>query len=60
VHYISNAAVESFQPVNMSFGILSDASAGFRSHSRDKKERHRLQVQEALETMDKWIESLKM
>lgn len=60
VHYISNAAVERFQPVNMSFGILSDAPAGFRSHSRDKKERHRLQVQEALETMDEWIESLKM
>jgi methylenetetrahydrofolate--tRNA-(uracil-5-)-methyltransferase len=60
VHYISNAAMKSFQPVNMSFGILSDALAGFRSHSRDKKERHRLQVQEALETMDEWIESLKM
>jgi methylenetetrahydrofolate--tRNA-(uracil-5-)-methyltransferase len=60
VHYISNAAVERFQPANMSFGILSDAPAGSRSYSRDKKERHRLQVQEALETMDKWIESLKM
>ena len=60
VHYITNAASVNFQPINMSFGILSDASAGFRSHFRDKKERHRLQVQEALETMDEWIESLKM
>jgi methylenetetrahydrofolate--tRNA-(uracil-5-)-methyltransferase len=59
VHYIAHAASDHFQPVNMSFGILSDAPSGSRSHSRDKKERHRIQVLDALECMDGWIETLK-
>jgi methylenetetrahydrofolate--tRNA-(uracil-5-)-methyltransferase len=60
IHYITHAAPESFQPVNINFGILSYELAGSKLRSRDKKERHRLQVQEALEQMDEWIESLKM
>ena len=60
VHYIAHAAPESFQPVNISFGILTDASAGTPRHSSDKKERHRIQIQQALESMDGWIESLNM
>jgi methylenetetrahydrofolate--tRNA-(uracil-5-)-methyltransferase len=60
VHYIAHASPENFQPVNISFGILSDAQTGIRFLSRDKKERHRIQVQNALEYMDEWIESLNM
>ena len=60
VHYIAHAAPASFQPVNINFGILSDATAGSRYHSRDKKERHRVQVERALEQMDGWIDLLKM
>jgi methylenetetrahydrofolate--tRNA-(uracil-5-)-methyltransferase len=60
VHYIAHAAPASFQPVNINFGILPDATAGFRSHSRDKKERHRVQVEQALEQMDEWIDLLKL
>ena len=59
VHYIAHAAPESFQPVNISFGILSNAPAGFKYKSRDKKERHRVQVEDALEHMDEWIDLLK-
>jgi methylenetetrahydrofolate--tRNA-(uracil-5-)-methyltransferase len=60
VHYIASAGVENFQPVNISFGILSETSEEFRKRVRDKKERHRIQVQEALAYMDQWIDTLKM
>lgn len=58
VHYICHAPPERFEPANVSFGILSESPAGFRPDIRDKKERHRIQVQEALARMDAWIESL--
>jgi methylenetetrahydrofolate--tRNA-(uracil-5-)-methyltransferase len=60
VHYIASAGGENFQPVNISFGILSETSEEFRKRIRDKKERHRIQVQEALAYMDQWIDTLKM
>jgi methylenetetrahydrofolate--tRNA-(uracil-5-)-methyltransferase len=60
VHCISSTGVENFQPVNISFGILSETSEEFRKRVRDKKERHRIQVQEALAYMDQWIDTLKM
>jgi folate-dependent tRNA-U54 methylase TrmFO/GidA len=60
VHYIASAAPENFQPVNISFGLLSETSAELRSRVRDKKERRRIQVQEALAYMDQWIDTLKM
>jgi methylenetetrahydrofolate--tRNA-(uracil-5-)-methyltransferase len=60
VHYITSAGVENFQPVNISFGILSETSEEFIKKIRDKKERHRIQVQEALASMDQWIDTLKM
>jgi methylenetetrahydrofolate--tRNA-(uracil-5-)-methyltransferase len=59
VHYIASAAPEHFQPVNISFGLLSESSFGVKSRIRDRKERHRFQVEEALRHMDQWIESLK-
>jgi methylenetetrahydrofolate--tRNA-(uracil-5-)-methyltransferase len=60
VHYIASVDVENFQPVNISFGLLSETSEELRKKIRDKKERHRIQVQEALATMDQWIDTLKM
>jgi methylenetetrahydrofolate--tRNA-(uracil-5-)-methyltransferase len=57
VHYIASAGRESFQPANISFGLLSELSAEL-SCIKDRKERHRLQVQAALKSMDRWIESL--
>jgi methylenetetrahydrofolate--tRNA-(uracil-5-)-methyltransferase len=58
VHYISNAELERFQPVNISFGLLNEGSTVTKSHIRDKKERHRIQVEAALKDLDQWFESL--
>jgi len=57
LHYVANAGSMSFQPVNMSFGLLSETAAELRHRIRDKKERHRIQVQEALSQLDQWIMS---
>lgn len=57
VHYVSTAGDKYFQPVNISFGLLSEFSVNL-TRIRNRRERHRLQVEEALKTMDKWIESL--
>jgi methylenetetrahydrofolate--tRNA-(uracil-5-)-methyltransferase len=59
VHYISNGSHEKFQPVNISFGLLSEAMPGLKIHTRDRKERHRIQVEKALSDMDRWIDSIK-
>ncbi len=58
VHYICNDQLERLQPVNISFGLLSDNASEMKSRVRDKKERHRIQVEKALEDMDRWIDSL--
>ena len=57
IHYITGVAREQFQPANVSFGLLPEAPDEIR-RIRDRKERHRLQVDEALRIMDAWIESL--
>jgi methylenetetrahydrofolate--tRNA-(uracil-5-)-methyltransferase len=58
VHYISSVELERFQPVNISFGLLNEGSAVTKIHIRDKKERHRIQVEAALKDLDQWFESL--
>jgi len=58
VHYVSCSDIDKFQPVNISFGLLSEGPAGLKRHIRDRKERHRIQVEEALRDMDQWIQSL--
>jgi methylenetetrahydrofolate--tRNA-(uracil-5-)-methyltransferase len=58
VHYISSAELERFQPVNISFGLLNEGSAVTESRIRDKKERHRIQVEAALKDLDQWFASL--
>jgi methylenetetrahydrofolate--tRNA-(uracil-5-)-methyltransferase len=56
VHYLAFAEKERFQPANISFGLLSAPSEDL-SRIRDRKERHRIQVEEALKSMDRWIET---
>jgi len=58
VHYISCPGLGKFQPVNINFGLLNEGSTGLMGQIRDRKERHRIQVEEALGDMDRWIESL--
>jgi methylenetetrahydrofolate--tRNA-(uracil-5-)-methyltransferase len=55
VHYISNDCLDKFQPVNITFGLLSEGVDGLKSQIRDRKERHRIQAEEALRDMDRWI-----
>jgi methylenetetrahydrofolate--tRNA-(uracil-5-)-methyltransferase len=57
-NYLASADPRGFQPVNMSFGLLAGASAGVANRSKDRKERRRLQAEEALKQMDRWIELL--
>jgi methylenetetrahydrofolate--tRNA-(uracil-5-)-methyltransferase len=53
-YYLASAEKLHFQPANISFGLLSEISADLSS-IRDRKERRRIQVQEALSSMDRWI-----
>jgi methylenetetrahydrofolate--tRNA-(uracil-5-)-methyltransferase len=60
VNYLAFAGPKDFQPANISFALLGEASSDLKSRVRDRKERHRLQVEEALRQMDHWIESLEL
>ena len=48
---------ENFQPANITFGLMSETPDEVAS-IRDKKERRRLQAQNALEAIASWMESL--
>jgi len=58
VHYITGAVHKEFQPVNITFGLLSEGQDRLKSQIKDRKERHRLQAEEALRDLDHWIKSL--
>jgi len=54
IRYICNADAKNFQPANITFDLLPRSDDITRRHIRDKKERHRLQCQRALESFDRW------
>jgi methylenetetrahydrofolate--tRNA-(uracil-5-)-methyltransferase len=54
--YVAFAGIEDFQPANISYGLM-EASDRMQK-IRDKKERRRIQSQEALRYMDEWISHL--
>ena len=54
VHYITHADAKNFQPANMTFDLLEPLDEELRKKVRDKKERHRLQCERALEAFDAW------
>lgn len=58
VHYISSPELQRFQPVNISFGLLKEGTPAPKVRIRDKKERHRIQVEEALTNLDQWFAAL--
>ncbi len=55
VHYISHAEPRHFQPANISFGLLPGASDEQKRRVRNRQERHRIQVTEALAEMEEWL-----
>ena len=54
-HYIAFAEPDRFQPANISFGLLPEASPELKKKVRDRRERHCIQVQMALAELGDWI-----
>ena len=59
VHYVSSGGAHDFQPANISFGLLPEA-VDLKKTVRDRKERHKIQVEQALLIMEGWIDSMKV
>lgn len=55
VHYITHAEAKDFQPANITFDLLEPLEEELRKKIRDKKERHRIQCERALEAFDGWL-----
>ena len=55
--YVSNVETKNFQPVNITFGLLAEAPLELRKKYRNKRERHAVQVNLALEHWDDWLKS---
>ncbi len=53
--YLSSAEVRPYQPANMTFGLLPPPAEQGRQRIRDKKERRRRQVQDALLCLNSFI-----
>ncbi len=55
LHYIAESDPVHFQPANISFGLLPEAPEEVKRRVRDRKERHRIQSELALQTLDQWF-----
>jgi methylenetetrahydrofolate--tRNA-(uracil-5-)-methyltransferase len=54
VHYITQTEAKHFQPANITFDLLP----ALETRVRDRKERHRLQCEQALAAFDGWLEKI--
>ncbi|WP_260472924.1 methylenetetrahydrofolate--tRNA-(uracil(54)-C(5))-methyltransferase (FADH(2)-oxidizing) TrmFO [Edaphobacter aggregans] len=54
-HYITHAESKRFQPANITFDLLLPLEPELRKKMRDKKERHKLQCDRALEAWAAWL-----
>ncbi len=54
-HYITHSETKKFQPANITFDLLPPLEEDLRKKIRDKKERHKLQCDRALEAWTKWL-----
>jgi methylenetetrahydrofolate--tRNA-(uracil-5-)-methyltransferase len=57
VHYITHADQKNFQPANITFDLLEPLEEEVRKKVRDKKERHRIVCERALEAFEAWRQS---
>ena len=55
-HYITHAETKKFQPANITFDLLPPLEPELRKKMRDKKERHKLQCNRALDAWQQWLE----
>jgi methylenetetrahydrofolate--tRNA-(uracil-5-)-methyltransferase len=58
LHYITHASPKNFQPANITFDLLPPLDEATRRRIRDKKERHRLQCERALQAFDGWLAAI--
>jgi methylenetetrahydrofolate--tRNA-(uracil-5-)-methyltransferase len=58
--YVSNVETKNFQPVNITFGLLEELPLELRKKYRNKRERHGIQVNLALEEWDRWLASVEL
>ncbi len=54
VHYITHADAKNFQPANITFDLLEPLDEETRRRVRDRKERHRMVCERALEEFEGW------
>jgi methylenetetrahydrofolate--tRNA-(uracil-5-)-methyltransferase len=54
-HYITHAETKHFQPANITFDLLPPLEDDVRRKIRDKKERHRIQCERALNAWNQWL-----
>jgi methylenetetrahydrofolate--tRNA-(uracil-5-)-methyltransferase len=54
-HYITHSETKKFQPANITFDLLPPLEEELRKKIRDKKERHRIQCDRALNAWDQWL-----
>ena len=54
-HYITHADQKRFQPANITFDLLPPLEEELRRRVRDKKERHRMQCERALDAWAAWL-----
>ena len=59
IHYITHAETKKFQPANITFDLLPPLEDELRARIRDKKERHRLQCECALQAWSVWLDKKK-
>jgi methylenetetrahydrofolate--tRNA-(uracil-5-)-methyltransferase len=60
VHYITHADAKDFQPANITFDLLEPLEEDVRKKVRDKKERHRMVCERALEKFELWRAALQV
>jgi methylenetetrahydrofolate--tRNA-(uracil-5-)-methyltransferase len=60
VNYITHGDPKQFQPANITFDLLEPLEEAERKKIRDKKERHRIQCERALEAFDGWWAAMGM
>jgi methylenetetrahydrofolate--tRNA-(uracil-5-)-methyltransferase len=56
-HYITHAEGKHFQPANITFDLLLPLEDELRKKIRDKKERHRIQCERALNAWNDWLQT---
>jgi len=56
-HYITHSETKKFQPANITFDLLPPLEEDLRKKMRDKKERHRIQCERALDAWNAWLSS---